>query len=89
MDFTRLLFKSSAQDLTEFRSGITFLNLKLTPAEAFDEFNFMARHSKASEVVSQDANGGGMVLFDEFCKWAAAKKLPLAILYTRHMHYGI
>ena len=36
----------------------------------------MARHSKtASEVVSQDANGGGMVLFDEFCKWAAAKKL--------------
>lgn len=52
-------------DLTEFRSGVSFLSLKLTPAEAFDEFNFM------------DANGGGQVLFDEFCKWAAGKKLPV------------
>jgi hypothetical protein len=25
------------QDLTEFRSGVSFLSLKLTPAEAFDE----------------------------------------------------
>lgn len=52
-------------DLTKFRSGVSFLGLKLTPSQAFDEFNFM------------DANGGGMVLFDEFCKWAAAKKLPV------------
>eukprot|EP00437_Effrenium_voratum_P020806 CAMPEP_0181446024 /NCGR_PEP_ID=MMETSP1110-20121109/25892_1 /TAXON_ID=174948 /ORGANISM="Symbiodinium sp., Strain CCMP421" /LENGTH=400 /DNA_ID=CAMNT_0023570091 /DNA_START=87 /DNA_END=1289 /DNA_ORIENTATION=- len=52
-------------DMNEFRSGISFLGLKLTPSEAHDEFNFM------------DANGGGKVLFDEFCKWAAAKKLPI------------
>lgn len=31
----------------------------------------------------QDANGGGMVLFDEFCKWAAAKKLLLGNNYNR------
>ena len=24
---------------------------------------------------SEDENGGGKVLFDEFCKWAASKKL--------------
>ncbi|CAE7755775.1 unnamed protein product [Symbiodinium sp. CCMP2456] len=52
-------------DLNEFRGGCSVLGLKLTPAEAFDEFNFM------------DENGGGKVLFDEFCKWAASKKLPI------------
>eukprot|EP00931_Biecheleriopsis_adriatica_P064109 TRINITY_DN38951_c0_g1_i1.p1 TRINITY_DN38951_c0_g1~~TRINITY_DN38951_c0_g1_i1.p1 ORF type:complete len:450 (+),score=94.54 TRINITY_DN38951_c0_g1_i1:59-1408(+) len=52
-------------DHNEFRSGCVKLGLRLTPDEAFDEFNFM------------DHNGGGKVLFDEFCKWASAKKLPI------------
>ncbi|CAK9020151.1 unnamed protein product [Durusdinium trenchii] len=58
-------------DLTEFRSGVSFLGLKLTPSQAFDKHR------------DQDANGGGMVLFDEFCKWAAAKKLLLGNNYNR------
>ena len=28
---------------------------------------------------SEDENGGGKVLFDEFCKWAASKKLQLEL----------
>ena len=28
---------------------------------------------------SEDENGGGKVLFDEFCKWAASKKLRLGL----------
>eukprot|EP00440_Ansanella_granifera_P064489 gb/GFBE01069920.1/.p1 GENE.gb/GFBE01069920.1/~~gb/GFBE01069920.1/.p1 ORF type:complete len:420 (+),score=91.82 gb/GFBE01069920.1/:1-1260(+) len=52
-------------DLNEFRAGAAKLGLQISPSEAFDEFNYM------------DANGGGKILFDEFCKWVSAKKMPI------------
>jgi len=52
-------------DFTEFRNAGAQLGLRLPPAEAREEFDFI------------DTNGGGMVLFDEFCKWVASKKLPI------------
>lgn len=52
-------------DLGEFKKGLSFVGLELPAAEAEAEFNAM------------DANGGGVVLFDEFAAWAAKKKCPV------------
>jgi len=49
----------------EFQKGASRLQIMMSLSDAKDEFDFM------------DENGGGMILFDEFCKWAAGKKLPV------------
>jgi len=49
----------------EFKTVYPKLGINITAATARDEFDFM------------DRNGGGMVLFDEFCRWVAEKKCPL------------
>jgi Ca2+-binding EF-hand superfamily protein len=51
-------------DLTEFQAGLTFVGLSLSAAEAEAEFRTI------------DKNGGGVVLFDEFCLWYAEKQNP-------------
>lgn len=44
----------------EFAAGCQQLNMQLTKAEVAEQFSLM------------DENGGGFVLFDEFCAWCAA-----------------
>ena len=53
-------------DLAEFRAGVGLLGLGLSGSEVDSEFSAM------------DANGGGVVLFDEFCVWYTRK--------VRYMH---
>jgi len=50
--------------LQEFKLGISTLGLQMTESEARREFQAI------------DRNGGGMVLFDEFCRWFTTKKCP-------------
>jgi Ca2+-binding EF-hand superfamily protein len=49
-------------NVEEFAAGCATLGLKLSPAEAKKEFD------------ACDSNGGGMVLFDEFCAWIAKRQ---------------
>ena len=51
-------------DFNEFREGAKKLKLKMKISKAKKEFNEM------------DANGGGVVLFDEFCVWYTKKVTP-------------
>jgi len=51
-------------DFNEFRKGAKKLGLRLKKKEAIEEFKRM------------DANGGGVVLFDEFCVWYTKKIDP-------------
>ena len=51
-------------DFNEFRKGAKKLKLKMKKSKAKKEFNEM------------DANGGGLVLFDEFCVWYTKKVTP-------------
>merc|ERR1712146_364852 len=51
-------------DFKEFEDGIDELNLTLTTGEAEAEFKKM------------DLNGGGIILFDEFCVWYTGKVSP-------------
>merc|ERR1712032_610962 len=52
-------------DFGEFQSSIGQLGINPSSTKAREEFDFM------------DQNGGGMVLFSEFCKWVAERQLPL------------
>merc|ERR1712183_251834 len=52
-------------DFDEFRKGLHFVGLVLTKKEAQAEFEKI------------DKNGGGIVLFDEFCTWAAEQEVPV------------
>ena len=52
-------------DLAEFTKGLKFVGLDLSSEEAAIAF---------AEI---DANGGGQILFDEFCTWAAIKRMPV------------
>jgi Ca2+-binding EF-hand superfamily protein len=52
-------------NLTEFHAGSTQLGLKLSEEEAKDVF------------AKLDANGGGQILFDEFCAWLAINRVPV------------
>ena len=52
-------------DLDEFKSGIGQLGLTYSEEEVLNEFK------------SIDANGGGQILFAEFCSWVAKKKFPI------------
>ena len=63
-------------DVDEFKKSLAKLGMKLSPEEAKAEFE------------SIDLNGGGQVLFDEFCTWYLVKKgmvstLPLESSYVR------
>jgi hypothetical protein len=49
-------------DLAEFQAGLSYVGMSLSAAEAEAEFK------------SIDKNGGGIVLFDEFCLWYAEKR---------------
>ena len=49
-------------DLAEFQAGLPKLGMQLAEAESQAEFE------------SIDTNGGGQVLFDEFCEWFLQKK---------------
>lgn len=51
-------------DFNEFRKGAKKLKLKMKKSKAKKEFKAM------------DANGGGVVLFDEFCVWYTKKVTP-------------
>ena len=51
-------------DLDEFKKGAKKLKMKLSKSQLKKEFNAM------------DANGGGVVLFDEFCVWYTKKVTP-------------
>ena len=51
-------------DLKEFKKGAKKLKLKLSTKKLKAEFRLM------------DANGGGVVLFDEFCVWYTKKVTP-------------
>jgi len=51
--------------LQEFQSGCASMGFKMSSPEMLDEFNYM------------DSNGGGKILFNEFCKWVGQKKMPL------------
>ena len=48
-------------NLEEFKRGCDLVGIKLAPGEQDREFAAM------------DDNGGGFVLFDEFCSWCARK----------------
>ena len=48
--------------MEEFAAGCALLGLKLSAGEARKEFEFC------------DADGGGMVLFEEFCAWIAKRE---------------
>lgn len=52
-------------DLAEFKKGCGRLNFLLSDEEA------------AAEFAKIDTNGGGQVLFDEFCAWIATKSIPV------------
>ena len=49
-------------NVEEFTAGCALLGLKLSAAEAREEFEFC------------DKDGGGMVLFEEFCVWVAKRE---------------
>ena len=51
-------------DIDEFKKGAKKLKMKLSKSQLKKEFNAM------------DANGGGVVLFDEFCVWYTKKVTP-------------
>jgi hypothetical protein len=51
-------------DPAEFKAGLKYVGMSLSAAEADAEFK------------SIDKNGGGIVLFDEFCMWYAEKQNP-------------
>ena len=54
-------------DLKEFQSGLKYVGMSLSAAESEAEFKEI------------DKNGGGQVLFDEFCEWYLTQKgIPLA-----------
>lgn len=53
-------------DLAEFTAGCGLLGIKLSRAEAELEF------------YACDTDGGGMVLFDEFCSWCAKRQVAVA-----------
>jgi hypothetical protein len=57
-------------DYNEFRKGAKKLGLRLKKKEAQAEFK------------SMDANGGGVVLFDEFCVWYTKKIDPTREIAT-------
>ena len=52
--------------IEEFKQGCAALDEALTDEEAVKEFQTM------------DANGGGVVLFEEFCAWIAKRQLGVA-----------
>lgn len=52
-------------DFAEFQQGLGFVGMRLSASETKREFE------------SLDDNDGGVVLFDEFCAWVAAKKCPV------------
>ena len=52
-------------DLAEFKAGLLHVGMSLGDAEAEAEFAAM------------DVNGGGQILFDEFCMWAAQRGCPV------------
>ncbi|EGD82612.1 hypothetical protein, variant [Salpingoeca rosetta] len=52
-------------DVREFAQGQKALGMHLSPDEVKREF------------AAIDTNGGGQVLFDEFCQWVATKSLPI------------
>lgn len=52
-------------DFGEFQVAYPKLGIQLTQGSAKEEFEFM------------DRNGGGFVLFNEFCRWVAEKRCPL------------
>jgi hypothetical protein len=52
-------------DVSEFQAGLEHVGLRLTDADAQAEFQAM------------DTDGGGQVLFDEFCAWAARRRMPV------------
>ena len=53
-------------DLKEFIAGQRALGLNLDAEQARQEFARI------------DRNGGGQVLFDEFCEWVASKGIPVS-----------
>ena len=52
-------------DIEEFKAGLSSLGMELENEEAEAEF------------ADIDKNGGGQILFDEFCTWLAEKKCPV------------
>eukprot|EP00441_Pelagodinium_beii_P040088 CAMPEP_0197628086 /NCGR_PEP_ID=MMETSP1338-20131121/6512_1 /TAXON_ID=43686 ORGANISM="Pelagodinium beii, Strain RCC1491" /NCGR_SAMPLE_ID=MMETSP1338 /ASSEMBLY_ACC=CAM_ASM_000754 /LENGTH=403 /DNA_ID=CAMNT_0043198987 /DNA_START=85 /DNA_END=1296 /DNA_ORIENTATION=+ len=50
--------------LQEFQGGSAAMGFQMSSSEVLDEFNYMD-------------DGGGKVLFNEFCKWVGQKKMPL------------
>jgi Ca2+-binding EF-hand superfamily protein len=52
-------------DLTEFKLGCGTIGIDMTETEMEAEFALI------------DANGGGLVLFDEFCAWAARRSVSI------------
>lgn len=52
-------------DFNEFTQGLNFVGLNLPQDEAEVEFDKL------------DRNGGGVVLFDEFCAWVAERSCPV------------
>ena len=57
-------------DFNEFRKGAKKLGLRLKKSQAMTEFKEM------------DTNGGGIVLFDEFCVWFTKKIDPTREIAT-------
>ena len=51
--------------LSEFRLGCQHLGLKISAGQAAEEFGRM------------DRDGGGFVIFDEFCAWCARRHAPV------------
>mmetsp|Transcript_83848 Transcript_83848/g.218399 ORF Transcript_83848/g.218399 Transcript_83848/m.218399 type:complete len:128 (-) Transcript_83848:80-463(-) len=56
--------KDLRMDMKEFQFCLTMAGVKLSPAKAQAEF------------AKVDVNGGGQILFDEFCTYFVAKKCP-------------
>jgi len=56
--------KDLRMDIKEFQFCLTMAGVKLSPAKAQAEF------------AKVDVNGGGQILFDEFCTYFVAKKCP-------------
>ena len=52
-------------DFAEFKAGLSKIGQSLSDEEAKNEF------------AKIDKNGGGQVLFDEFCAWVAESKCPV------------
>ena len=53
-------------DLDEFKAAQDMIQVWVGPIDDFE-----------AEFASIDANGGGQILFDEFCAWSIKKNLDL------------